>query len=400
MALTLREMVELTQEQFHLQLLAGSGDLDHIVTWVHMMEYTNVTEFFWGNEVVVTGGYALQKEEDMFRLIDTLEEHRCAGLVINVGKYIAKVPEAVIAYCEEKHLPLLTMPWKMYITEFVKECCSLIHQSSRKEELMVQTLLHVVFTPQDVETCREQLDEFFQEENGFQMIAVYVGGDKAYGNISDQRKVLRLHTAMRSFSFPYLIFRYEKRFFILLNEKDCGVTDQITSRILQSILSIFPDLHICIGTSETVDSYEHLTDCFHGAISASRCAALHKREMVRFQDMGFYKLLYSVPDDALLLRYYHEVMDPVLIYDRINHSAYTETLMRYLLCDGSLKEVAAQMFTHRNTINYRMGKIRELLGCGLDTQSQRLPYLIAYHIGVILKLTEDLEETEKKTQNQ
>lgn len=391
MALTLREMIELTREQFHLQLLAGEQDLEHVVTWVHMMEYTHVTEFFWGNEVVVTGGYALQREEDMIQLIDTLEKCRCVGLVVNVGKYITRIPETVIAYCEEKHFPLLTMPWEMYITEFVRECCSLINQSSRQEELMAQTLLHVILTPHDAEERRVQLDEYFQEENGFQMIAICVEGGKLPGNLSDQRRVLRLHTVMRSFTFPYLIFRYEKRFLILLNEKDVEVPEKITKRILRSIQSVFPDVSVCVGVSEPAEGYEHLTDCYHGAVSASRCAALQKKEMVRFRDMGFYKLLYSVRDDALLLKYYHEVMDPILEYDRVNHSAYMETLVRYLLCDGSLQEVAARMFTHRNTINYRMGKIRELLHCNLDTQKERLPYLIAYHIGVILELTEKLE---------
>lgn len=391
MALTLKEMIDLTRKQYRLHLLAGRQHLDHVVTWVHMLEFTSVTEFFWGNELVVTSGYALQKEEDMFRLIDTLESCRCTGLVINTGKYIQKVSDAVISYCEQKELPLLIMPWEMYITEFVRDCCSLINQSSRDEELMAQTVLQVIQSPQLADANREKLEDYFHEENGFRMVALWTERSRQEGIVSDQRRVLRLHTALRTFQFPYLVFRHEKRFVIVLNEKSREAAEKAVRRIMRAIQSVFAGLPVHIGISEPVDTYKHLTDCFHGAISASRRAELQKQSVVWFQDMGFYKLLYSVPDDALLLGYYHEVMDPLLEHDRLNHSLYAETLFRYLLYDGSLQEVAARMFTHRNTVNYRMGKIRELLGCSLNSQKERMPYLIAYHIGVILKLIEDLE---------
>lgn len=391
MALTLKEMVDLTRKQYRLQLLAGKQQMEHVVTWVHMLEFTSVTEFFWGNELVVTSGYALQKEEDIFRLIDTLGECRCTGLVINVGKYIQRVSEAVVSYCEQKQFPLLIMPWEMYITEFVRDCCSLINQSSRDEELMAQTVLQVIQSPQLAEANREKLEDYFHEENGFRMIALWAERSKQAGIISDQRRVLRLHTALRTFQFPYLVFRHEKRFIVVLNEKSKEAAEKAVRRILRAIQSVFAGLQIHIGISDPVDGYGQLADCFHSAISASRRAELQKQGVVWFHEMGFYKLLYSVPDDTLLLGYYHEVMAPLLEHDRINHSVYVETLFRYLLYDGSLQEVASRMFTHRNTVNYRMGKIRELLGCSLDSQKERMPYLVAYHIGVILKLTDDLE---------
>ncbi|MGN0465541.1 MAG: PucR family transcriptional regulator [Lachnospiraceae bacterium] len=391
MALTLRELIDLTKKQYHLKVLAGKDNLEHVVTWVHMMEDTTITEFFWGNELVVVGGYSLKTDEDIFRLIDKLDESRCVGIVINIGKYVQKVPKSVCDYCEERTLPLLTMPWDMYITEFVRECCSLINQSSRKEELIAQTVLNVVFSPQEIEASREKLDEFFEEEQGFQMIAIRAKQSGAFKSVADWRSVLRLHTALRHYNFFYLIFRYEKRFMILMNEKKQDVAEEIVTQIIRTIKEAFPEISVCVGMSEAVDSYENLADCFHGAISASRCAALQNMEIVRFKDMGFYKLLYSVPDDTLLLRYYHEMMDPLLKYDIAKNSMYTETLFRYLLSDGSLQEVASKMYTHRNTVNYRMGKIRELLGCELSSQKERLPYLIAYHIGVILRLNKDFE---------
>ncbi|MCD7821867.1 MAG: PucR family transcriptional regulator ligand-binding domain-containing protein [Clostridiales bacterium] len=391
MALTIRELIEQTRSKYRLKLLAGADSLDFVVTWVHMTEDTSVTEFFWGNEMVVTSGYTAQSEEKLLHFIDVLEEKRCAGVVINVGKYINEVPSRVLDLCEERHLPLLTMPWEMSITEFVRECCSLIDKSSQNEEALADAVVSTILSPMGAGRQKERLTDYFHVEQGFTMLALWAELPAPLRNVLDQRSTLRLHTALRPFDFSYLIFRYQKRFLILLNQRDRQVSVQVSRRILDTIHQNLPDLSVQIGVGEPVDALEQLADTFHAAVSAQRRASLQGLEIVQFQDMGFYKLLYSVPDDSLLESYYHEMMDPLLDHDRQTGSVYTETLFRYLLTDGSLQAVAAAMYTHRNTVGYRMGKIRELLGQDLDSQQQRMPYLLAYHVGVILKLCEDYE---------
>ena len=391
MALTIQELYDNTKSKYNLTLLSGHNALDYVLTWVHMLEDTAVAEFFWGNEMVVTGGYAAQTEEQLLHMIDVLMEHRCAALVINVGMYVLEVPPAVVEYCKEKNFPLMTMPWTMSMTEFVRECCSLINKSTRDEEAMAAAVIHAIRSPSDVGSVRPQLEDLFHEEDGFRILAAWTELSGADRNVLTQRSTLRLHTAMHPYNFPYLVFRLERRFLILLNRTDPQVADEIAQRILGLVHTALPQLPIHIGISEPAASLEQLSNSFHQAISAQRRAALQQIEIVRFRDMGFYKLLYSVPDTSLLTAYYHEMMEPLLRFDAQHNSNYVETLCRYLLLDGSLQGVAQAMYTHRNTVNYRMGKIRELLDCPLETQSQRLPYLIAYHAAVIMKQLPDYE---------
>ena len=391
MALTIQELYDNTREKYNLTLLSGHNALDYVLTWVHMIEDTTVAEFFWGNEMVVTGGYAAHTEEQLLQMIDVLMEHRCAGLVINVGMYVLEVPPAVVEYCNRHNFPLMTMPWNMSMTEFVRECCSLINKSTRDEEAMAAAVIHAIRSPNDAGSVRPQLEDLFHEEDGFRILAIWTRLSGAERNVMTQRSTLRLHTAMHPYNFPYLVFRHERSFLVLLNRTDPVVADEIAGRILELVHTALPQLPIYIGISDPAASLEQLSDCFHQAFSAQRRAALQQIEIVRFRDMGFYKLLYSVPDDALLTGYFHEMMDPLLNFDARHNSNYVETLCRYLLLDGSLQRVAQDMFTHRNTVNYRMGKIREILDCPLETQSQRLPYLIAYHAAVIMKQLPDYE---------
>lgn len=391
MALSIKELIERTQEKFHLKLLCGRSVLDYVVTWVHMTEDASVAEFFWGNEIVVTSGYVAQKEGGFKKFIDTLLEKRSAGIVINVGKYISTIPQDIIDYCDEQGLPLITMPWHMSITAFVRECCNIISKSNRDEDDLARAVLHTIHSPGDSGQDQGQLSGYFREELGFQILALRIERPDLLHGMTDQRSALRLHTALRPYDFPYLVFRHHERFFILLNQTERSVGDQIARRVLDTVHETMPELPVCVGVGEPVRSFLKLSDSYHAAVSASRRAALQNLPIVRFRDMGFYKLLYSVADDAILASYYHETMDVLLEHDRKNGSCYVETLFRYLLSDGSLQTVAKAMYTHRNTVNYRMGRIRELLGQELIGQEERLPYLLAYHAGVILKLVEDME---------
>ncbi|MDD6023435.1 MAG: PucR family transcriptional regulator ligand-binding domain-containing protein [Oscillospiraceae bacterium] len=384
MAITLRAIIEHTQQKFSLKLLSGDAYLDHVVTWVHMAEDSSVAEFFWGNELVVTSGYSSRNEEALVQFISTLSEHRCAGIVLNTGKYIETVSPAVIDFCNQAQTPLFTMPWEMSITEFVQECCFLITKSNHDDLDLAKAVVSAINAPHESGRYRHILSEYFNLDDGFLLISI--SSDQIErDSILDQRRSLRIHTAMQSYSFPYLVFQNENRFFVLLNQTKLSVAREAAQRILDLSYSAISGLSLNIGIGDPCFGLEHLADCYQSCVSAVRCAALQNLPIVLFRDMGFYRLLYSVSNDALLEAYYRQTLSPLLEYDKARGGCYTETLFRYVFSGGSLQQVAMEMFTHRNTVSYRIGKIRELLKDPLETPADYLPYMIAYHAGLILR---------------
>ena len=388
MAKTVRNLYEDLGDQFQLRLIAGDDSLDHVVSWVHMLEDARVTEFFWGNEMVVTSGYGADSAEKLLALLQNIGGHRCAGVVLNIGPYIQAPPESVIEFCREKGLPLFTMPWNMSMTELVRSACTLITRSMLDDEDLAKAVMRAVNNPQDPGGYYSVLSENLDEERGFRMLALRIHFQESTGSaamIIDHRSILRLHTALQHLKDRYLVFRYEKRLLVLMNSADEADAETSAASVLLRVRQRFPDVPLEVGVGDPVYSLSALSDAYHSAISAQRCANLQNLDCVWFSRMGFYRLLYSVPDRALLEGYYRNTLAPLLDYDRAHGSCLTETLFRYLLSDGSLTAVAAGMYTHRNTVNYRMGKIRELLGSELRTTAERMPLLLCYHVGVILK---------------
>ena len=67
-------------------------------------------------------------------------------------------------------------------------------------------------------------------------------------------------------------------------------------------------------------------------------------------------------------------------HDRKKDTQYCETLYFYLVCNRSLKKTCDALFTHRNTVLYRIGKIREDFLIPLDDPSKHTGLLIGVAI--------------------
>ena len=92
--------------------------------------------------------------------------------------------------------------------------------------------------------------------------------------------------------------------------------------------------------------------------------------------MGYYKILMAA-DRESLRDYCRECLDALKEHDEKNGTDYVETLRLYLENNSSVTAVAELTFVHRNTVNYKIKKIKEILGCELD-QSDKLRLMLAF----------------------
>ena len=141
-----------------------------------------------------------------------------------------------------------------------------------------------------------------------------------------------------------------------------------------------PDRTLYVGIGSPVTDIENLSVSYRRAEAAAKMAMRTKTAFLQFEKMGMYRLLYSCTDTGLLAQVQQETLSVLEEHDRQHSSNYVETLRYYLDLDGSIQAMAQKMFTHRNTIIYRMNNIKKLLGTELATPAERLPYQIAFYI--------------------
>lgn len=65
----------------------------------------------------------------------------------------------------------------------------------------------------------------------------------------------------------------------------------------------------------------------------------------------------------------HELLQPLMEYDRDHGSELVRTLRTYLSCDRDTVATCEQLFIHRNTLRYRLKHITTRLGVDIDSTS-------------------------------
>ena len=84
-------------------------------------------------------------------------------------------------------------------------------------------------------------------------------------------------------------------------------------------------------------------------------------------------VLSAVPQETLMHPYFRRLYD----YDLENRTEYLPTLVSYLQHNCRVQETAAALYVHRNSLQYRIKKIEELLNIRIATCAERADMLFS-----------------------
>jgi sugar diacid utilization regulator len=88
--------------------------------------------------------------------------------------------------------------------------------------------------------------------------------------------------------------------------------------------------------------------------------------ITQFDDLGIFGLLSDIDDAAAVERFAREWLGSLLAYDERHHAELVATLARYLERGGSSVNTANALSVHRNTLKYRLRRVREVSGHDLN----------------------------------
>jgi len=100
-------------------------------------------------------------------------------------------------------------------------------------------------------------------------------------------------------------------------------------------------------------------------------AAGGRDQVTRFDDLGVYQVLGAAQNAAAVKRFVRDWLGVLIEYDASHGGQLVMTLSEYLECGGNYDATAKALLVHRNTLKYRLHRIRAVsghdLGCP-DTQ--------------------------------
>ena len=380
MSFTIEDMMLTSEKRYEMKFLAGKNGWANSISWVHLLEDTTIIQNFWGKEVAVTTGLGFPEKEDWMRLARKLNRYHASGLIINVGQYIREIPEELMAYCDENDLPLLTVPWEVRLSDMIKDFSIRVFVQDNTDEQIAAALIAAIETPDNQTAYRRELWQYFDVDGSFQVLLLTCEGLDAMDMVERRKLSYRIQVYLEDITHNASFFYYNSDFVLVANAVPEETLYQLIEGAIKRGEKRMPERKLRVGIGSKCMDISRLSVSYRRAKAAVQMAMTQKRQVVKFDDCGLYRLLYMVEDTGVLQEIETECLAALEEYDRKYNAGYVETLQSYLKHNGSIQAVAEELYTHRNTVLYRLGNIRKVLGNELKTPEERLPYQMAFYI--------------------
>ncbi|MBR1862220.1 MAG: PucR family transcriptional regulator ligand-binding domain-containing protein [Lachnospiraceae bacterium] len=377
MGFTIEDMRIVASSKYKMELVAGKNGWANSISWLLMVEDTTITDNFVGKELVVTTGLGFGTEEKLRELVKILDEHHCSGLIVNTGYYIKEIPESVLKAADECDLPLLTVPWEMSMADMIKDLTVRIFLQSQTDEQISSAFIKAIEHPQAQEEYRDDLSAAFDVDGKFQ-VAIFTTESLDTMDSMDRKRIgYRLQIYLENISHNAHFLYYNGYFLLIFNAVEESDRDWIIDGFLKRVRNRMPDREVYVGIGSPVYDAGNISISYRRAEYAARKAFDTGKPLVMFDELGLERLVYSLPDELLIKEMGENLLKPVIEYDKKHDSGLVETLKLYLEYNGSVNKMSAEMFIHKNTILYRMKKIKELTDFDPEDGKQRLEYYLA-----------------------
>lgn len=383
--LMLGTVYEETKQRYQLRLLAGAEGLHRSLRWLYFSEDIDNAEFLRGGELMVITGFGLQGTEGLTRYIQMLIQKNCCGVIINIGKYIMEedITPELLALCNEKQFPLFSMPWKYHLTDIISEFSRQIFFRTHEQDRLID-IFQLMLT--DRRLCAAE-DEARLQAHHFNP-----DGDYCITRFSwdaEERKTQNaflsrdLHVLMENHlnqsKTQVCAFLYQEQLVLVFHAVPENLAREQAARIIALCEAAFPGLRMHGGVGSSLSGVGLLRESYQRAGLALQVGSTQKRSVCSFSETGVFQLFFTC-GDAQVLGHLTEILAPLQAHDAQYDSQLVETLRLYLNFNGSVNLVSDEMYCHRNTTNYRIKKIKSLLGVDLDQREALFQLQMAFYL--------------------
>lgn len=387
MAITLSRLCANTEKLYELKVLAGKNGMEKYVRWVHIIEDCEVPNFLHDNELIFTTGIGQHQQGWLLGFVKSLKDNNASGLVINIGPYIKSVPQEVIEYGDEYDFPIFTVPWAIHLIDMTYDFCHRIISSEEIELSLATAFRNLIFSPQDPQGYVPVLRRRgFHEESSYGVVVAQVSGNSAM-KVEEfwNKNRLYISTIISQSESKVCMLIQEGRLVVIYQKRKMESIKDNAENLCRFFEQKDLSIKLHIGIADIKRGYAEVPIAYKQAISAMQIALLKDQYYVCYADIGVYQLLFAIENSQILRDFERKILGDLIKHDENKGTDYIKTLQCYLKNDCSIQNTAADMQVHRNTINYKIKQIREILQYEFGEEN-KMDLLLSLHIYELLNL--------------
>ncbi len=186
-----------------------------------------------------------------------------------------------------------------------------------------------------------------------------------------------------------------KDFIININENDIALVKEtaqgIEPKVIEKMASTIADTisgefyaHVVIGIGTTVNNLKDLARSFKEAQASLEVGKVFDTEktIVSYDNLGIARLIYQLPT-TLCESFLKEVFKRGSIENLDQETLFT--IQRFFENNLNVSETSRKLFVHRNTLVYRLEKIKKITGLDLREFDHAIIFKIALMVNKYLK---------------
>ena len=387
------------------KVIAGFGGMEKGIRWSYKAENINFDKWVRGKELLIVSSPVTQRKNfDLYKTIEKAIELNMSCALLLIGEnYVTQIDKKVIDLAENNDFPLFTMPWDVPLLDFFEELGHAISYLDDRKDIEDSLLAEIIFgncvnTASIEQKCRQMgydlgvLEQVFvlhlSEQNSKETCNRLKYNDEPSDECT--RKNQRItndqirnyaQTLKEYFSqcnYPAIVSCYGDR--IIGFMRNC--TDnrkkiiEIFERFAKFLQNDLNEIEYTLNIGETCENISKLQKSFHETSKTNSVLAhiTRKNEIVFYDEIGFYRMLMSYENTAPMQQFANEVLSPVIQYEKKAHTQLMKTMWAYFECDCNLQRTADKLFSHKNTVKYRLHRVEQLTGKSFTNryQSQEL----------------------------
>ena len=391
-----------------MQLIAGKKGLHRMVSWTYMVQTRPYADHMnRGNFALIVVDYVRFDYEEAARSMEELNELGISGLAVSTVDDREEVPQSMIDRANELELPLFYIRWEgASFVDIAQSIGSLIVQTGVENKKTGDYLYNLLFgyeiNDKYVEKISGQFGLDFSRPYRVGVIVI----DRKYGvNLEQDEHTYEyyadcLNREVNNMKGSSMFMRFLNKFVLLFEARENKEIEHELERILRRLDDKPQFKGLIRSTCILGAAYKDPRDFGQSYQEAKNLIAKKdilpnpkNKKVLSASSMGIYKYMFNSGNQAEILDYCNEKLRTLEEYDHANGTFLQDTLLAYYMNGFSVGKTAEALFIHRNSLQYRINKIEELLGMELDDYMEYLNLINCILIKRLMWSVENLNAT-------
>lgn len=383
--ITVRDIVFMNLDG--MEFIAGSGGLDRIVSWTYVVMTRPFDDHMNPGDFTLCGvEFERFDWKEVCKVMNELNDLGISGFAVSILDDREPVPKCILDEAERLNLPLFRIRWcNASFVDIAQSIGNRIIDEKTRANQKGEFLYNLLFGYDINSRYIQKIATVFQIDFSVPHRIGVIVVDRTYTeNLENDEHLYNYYMSMlekkiADMGEATLYLNFMNKGVLLFPDYE---DDRIVHKIEKSLADLDDDKQFmgrinstCILGKPYIDPADYCKSYYEAKGLISRkdiFVSSTRRKLISMGSMGMYKFLFDNGNAEEVSRYVEKRLRKLEEYDSANNTDLINTFLKYYLNGFNSCKTANALFIHRNTMQYRLSKITELLDIDLEDRMAAL----------------------------